>query len=512
MPYIVSSNAEGCSGFAVVKEGENSPIPGGCHKTKSDAIAHMVALKAEYEDGESRQEMEIEDEGDDSEENLLPRQTAMYELYESIAESFGQWNQGNGADGAHYAPVSPFQDQGLICASCVFYEGGQRCEIVEGQIKPLGICKLWIIEESLLPIPGIKFVDGEPEEEPAEYNTRASVNLVAPAFMKASARRGLALHEEGYSGDGLRPQTVEDARKMANGEALSPEKWRKISPWIARHTVDLDAVQGDEITAGLVAMLLWGGGSSKASASRAKSYAERIVSQLEESREQPRDKLGRFGSSSDSSDPEASSFESTKEAIEQNSQNYDAILAQQRGYKGSLDQEVSESVNAYCGGSYYAMNKSLRNPKSKDFEEEGPGERNEWQKNLREGHISRLDQAIAGSPPTTADLVVHRGVSGKRAIASIEKAGVGGTYIDKGFGSTSMSLTVAREAMSGELFGAKTSAEGKVITIKIPKGSKALTAAGISNYGEREVILPRNSKFKITKIGYDDIEMEVIPE
>ena len=128
------------------------------------------------------------------------------------------------------------------------------------------------------------YEEGEPEEEPMEYESRAEVNLVAPAFMKASARRGLSLHEEGYSGDGLRPQTVEDARKMANGSALSPEKWRKISPWIARHTVDLDAVQGDEITAGLVAMLLWGGGSSKSSAARTKAYAERIVAQLEEQR------------------------------------------------------------------------------------------------------------------------------------------------------------------------------------------------------------------------------------
>jgi len=77
------------------------------------------------------------------------------------------------------------------------------------------------------------------------------------------------------------PATVADARRMANGEALSENKWRKISPWIARHIVDLDAVQGSEITAGLVAMLLWGGGSSKASARRAQAYAERIVNQLE---------------------------------------------------------------------------------------------------------------------------------------------------------------------------------------------------------------------------------------
>jgi hypothetical protein len=115
-------------------------------------------------------------------------------------------------------------------------------------------------------------------EDDDEYR---AVNLVAPAFMRASAKRGLVLHGEGESGDGLVPATVADARRMANGEALSENKWRKISPWIARHIVDLDAVQGSEITAGLVAMLLWGGGSSKASARRAQAYAERIVSQLE---------------------------------------------------------------------------------------------------------------------------------------------------------------------------------------------------------------------------------------
>jgi hypothetical protein len=102
--------------------------------------------------------------------------------------------------------------------------------------------------------------------------------------MRVSAKRGLALHEEGFSGDGLVPATVADARRMANGEALSENKWRKISPWIARHIVDLDAVQGDEITAGLVAMLLWGGGSSKASARRAQAYADRVVAKLDETK------------------------------------------------------------------------------------------------------------------------------------------------------------------------------------------------------------------------------------
>jgi len=124
----------------------------------------------------------------------------------------------------------------------------------------------------------------EPDDDEMEEDEYRAVDLSAPAFMRASAKRGLALHEQGYSGDGLVPATVADARRMANGEALSENKWRKISPWIARHIVDLDAVQGDEITAGLVAMLLWGGGSSKASARRAQAYAERVVAKLDETK------------------------------------------------------------------------------------------------------------------------------------------------------------------------------------------------------------------------------------
>jgi hypothetical protein len=122
-------------------------------------------------------------------------------------------------------------------------------------------------------------LEDEPEEMVEEAELRA-VDLSAPAFMRASAKRGLALHEQGLSGDGLVPQTVEDARKMAAG-TVTEAKWRKIGAWIARHIDDLDAVQGDEITAGLVAMLLWGGGSSKSSARRAQEYAYRIVEKLD---------------------------------------------------------------------------------------------------------------------------------------------------------------------------------------------------------------------------------------
>lgn len=216
MPYVVLANADGCDGFAVVKKGETTPVEGGCHPSRTKAMAHMAALNMATADEE--------------------RSVTIY----------------------NYGTIT-------ITESEVEMEEEDESESEDGS-------------ES----------DSESEDdseddlyESPNEEMRAKPNLVAPAFMKASARRGLALHEEGESGDGLKPATVADARRMANGEALSEDKWRRIAPWIARHIVDLDAVGAGEITAGLVAMLLWGGGSSKASARRTQAYAERIVAQLD---------------------------------------------------------------------------------------------------------------------------------------------------------------------------------------------------------------------------------------
>jgi len=290
MPYGISQNQPDCDRWAAVDQREDGSFETlACYDTKQDAIDRMVAqsLAEEMQPlGEvGNRQMGMEEPLDDvdemleglaeqSEYQINPRQAAMYDLYEKIAEEFGKWGQGADGDGAHYVAQSPFADEGMVCANCVFYEGGGGCEIVEGEIAPNGICKLWVISESKLG------ESAEPQEEVANVEHR-QISLIAPDFMAASARRGLRLHEEGFSGDGLVPATVADARRMANGEALSEAKWRKIPAWIARHIVDLDAVQGDEITAGLVAMLLWCGGSSKTSARRTQAYAQRIVDRLE---------------------------------------------------------------------------------------------------------------------------------------------------------------------------------------------------------------------------------------
>jgi HK97 family phage prohead protease len=68
------------------------------------------------------------------------------EAQEMIADDEGQWPQ-EGAAGAHYMGESPFSGRGIMCANCVFFEGGGACEIVQGDIEANGVCKFWIIPE-----------------------------------------------------------------------------------------------------------------------------------------------------------------------------------------------------------------------------------------------------------------------------------------------------------------------------------------------------------------------------
>lgn len=112
-----------------------------------------------------------------------------------------------------------------------------------------------------------------------------AVDLTPPAYMRAAARRGLRLYEEGKGGDGLVDRTIREARAMAAGN-VTADKWVRLRAWIARHLVDLDAPSAnpsneDYPSPGVVAHLLWGSPATKSGARRALAYAEGIVARLE---------------------------------------------------------------------------------------------------------------------------------------------------------------------------------------------------------------------------------------
>lgn len=241
MPYYISDQQSNCAGWAtIVADSANDPAPRviGCHQTKQDAIDQMVA--ASLSDG-------IEPKGD-------------------------------------WATRAMLTDMELITDD----DMNQQYEMnqVDASMEVDALKRAYDAVKSILDEIAEKIGESEVQSEDeveleVEMDSREqrAIDLSAPQFMRDNAKRGLAYHEEGLSGDGLEPQTVEDARNMVAGE-ISVEKWRKIAPWIARHMVDLEASDG-EITAGVVAHLLWGSGSTKEEAQRTMDYAQGIIDNLD---------------------------------------------------------------------------------------------------------------------------------------------------------------------------------------------------------------------------------------
>jgi HK97 family phage prohead protease len=115
---------------------------------------------------------------------------------------------------------------------------------------------------------------------------RALPDLGAPEFMREAARQGVEWFEAGLAGDGVTDETVSEARLMADG-VVSADKWVRVSAWIARHLVDLDAPgadpESDEYPSpGVVAHALWGSVGGRDGALRVQAYADGVVADIAE--------------------------------------------------------------------------------------------------------------------------------------------------------------------------------------------------------------------------------------
>ena len=321
MPYFITEEAEGCSGWATIKD-DGEVL--GCHTTKQDAIDQMVALSIaeDMEPGGERSlrarpdELEVGDfvswrasggrargkitrirsdgeitapESDFTITGTPDDPAALIRIYEQTQDGWRETpvlvvhrfttltkidelrsEQRDLPD--NYRPaLAEDVPEGRACGNCFFFNEERQNE--EGT---KAWCEKW---EDF--VDGGYYCNGWQADEEAR-----AINQKAPAYMRAAARRGLELYEEGFGGAGLTQKTIREARLMAEGQ-VSDDKWVRIGAWIARHMPDLDAPKNSNRNdpeypgPGLVAHLLWGSGPTKRAAERAMSYANGVVARIE---------------------------------------------------------------------------------------------------------------------------------------------------------------------------------------------------------------------------------------
>lgn len=122
-------------------------------------------------------------------------------------------------------------------------------------------------------------IEDLPEPMEDEDEDERAVSLKPTAGMASAARRGLKLHEDGKSGDGLKPETVARANKLARREEMNRDWVVEMNAWFKRHESSKTSGwdQPPDYSPAYTAWLLWGGDA-------ARDWSSRKVKQLENDR------------------------------------------------------------------------------------------------------------------------------------------------------------------------------------------------------------------------------------
>jgi len=153
-PYRISRNIQGCSGYAVVKQGESSPVPGGCHDSLAEARRHMAALYA----AEKTQFETIEQKHIGHRFLLSAEEAALHESLLQIATVYGKFDEDD--SGIYVAYDSPAEndvkDIGVKCSNCTLYKGDGVCSIIKQTVQEEGKCRFAVIPDGVVQQSGKK--------------------------------------------------------------------------------------------------------------------------------------------------------------------------------------------------------------------------------------------------------------------------------------------------------------------------------------------------------------------
>jgi hypothetical protein len=194
-PYRISRNMDGCSGYAVVKEGESVPVPGGCHETLAEARRHMSALYA-AEAPKSFDESLVEDHKEmlghgRMHPNLTPDEQSLHDSLIRIAEQYGKFDEdGSGIWAGYETPEENDEKSiGVKCANCTLYEGDGVCSIIKQQVQENGKCRFAVIPDGVVQWSAMKEEDADTEMKEEEWEAIETKGNGGPIRSHSSAVR-----------------------------------------------------------------------------------------------------------------------------------------------------------------------------------------------------------------------------------------------------------------------------------------------------------------------------------
>lgn len=166
-----------------------------------------------------------------------------------------------------------------------------------------------------------------------------------------------------------------------------------------------------------------------------------------------------------------------------------AALRKHFNLKGNCGKTVDcDSLYRYTGGEYSEINDYLRGAEQarKDVAD-------------IENIVSAIDKSMDEAPRIPKDMAVFRNIGGKPA--ALIDLQPGDEFQDKAFVSTT---TTGSGGLVPESLGLN-------LTIIVRKGSKALYTPDISDFPEeKELLLPRNSKFKVLSREGNHLTVELM--
>ena len=178
----------------------------------------------------------------------------------------------------NYRPaLSPDVPEGRACGNCVFYNEAK----IEGD---KAYCEKWDDYVS-----GAYYCNAWQPDDGGEEDDQVRVLIDVPQYIQEAAEKGLTYERNGFAGDGLTEQTVEEARQLRAGQ-VEDDKVTRMRAWILRHRGDWEGVPRNSNSddpdfpgPGAVAAYLWGvDPTAENGADRVLEWADGVLAPLTE--------------------------------------------------------------------------------------------------------------------------------------------------------------------------------------------------------------------------------------